>query len=307
MKIALTGGAGFIASHIADAYLKAGHEVVVIDDLSSGRRENLNSAARFVHMDITHDDIHAVFEEERFDVVNHHAAQIEVRVSVREPKRDAMVNVIGSLNLMEAAVKTGVSKFIFASSAGTVYGHQYVEQCDESQPMYPLSPYGVAKLSIERYLQAFKTCYGLSWTALRYANVFGPRQNPHGEAGVIAIFLEKLLQGHEPIIFGDGLQTRDYVFVEDVVRANLRALDAEVVGAYNIASGRETNVLQILEQLNQECGTHVQARFEEAKPGEPRRGCYSYALAEQEMQWRPEISFEEGIRRFVHYRKHSNG
>ena len=223
MKIIVTGGAGFIGSHIVDAYCALGHDVVILDNFSSGKIENCNPKARIITMDITAEAINNLFEKERFDVLNHHAAQMDVRVSVNDPQFDASTNILGGLNLYEAAKKNGVKKIIFASSGGTVYGEQQEFPASEDHPKQPLSPYGISKLANEHYLYYYKQEYGISSVILRYANIYGPRQNPHGEAGVVAIFTNKLLAGQEPVINGDGLQTRDYVFVSDVVQANIHA------------------------------------------------------------------------------------
>lgn len=296
MKIALTGGAGFIASHIVDAYIAAGHEVTVIDNLSSGFRENIHPQARFECMDIRDEGIADLFAREGFDVLNHHAAQIDVRVSVQNPKLDAMVNVIGGLNLYEAAAAGGVKKIIFASSGGTVYGEQTAFPCNEEHPTHPLSPYGVAKLANEHYLYALQHTAGIDYVALRYANIYGPRQNPHGEAGVIAIFLHKMLRGERPIINGDGLQTRDYLFVHDAVAANLLALQPEVRGSYNFSTGIETNVVEIFHAIREAIGADFPEVHGESKAGEQRRSSNDYSLVYEQHGWKPQVSFREGIR-----------
>ena len=225
MKILVTGGAGFIASHIADAYLAAGHEVVVLDDLSSGKRANVPAAAKFYPADIRSPETREIVRNERPEVISHHAAQMDVRRSVADPGFDAEVNVLGFINLLEAAREVGVRKVIFASSGGAVYGEQVEFPASESHAHDPLSPYGITKATGEHYLYYYRAVHGLPYVALRYANVFGPRQDPHGEAGVVAIFTERLLAGQAPTINGDGGQTRDYVFVADVVRANVAALE----------------------------------------------------------------------------------
>jgi UDP-glucose 4-epimerase len=229
MKILVTGGAGFIGSHVVDAYLELGHEVVVVDNLSSGSIENLNPKAKFYKMDIRDSDIEDLFKNEKPDIVNHHAAQMDVRKSVEDPIYDADVNIIGSLNLLQNCIRYGVKKFIFASTGGAIYGEQDYFPADEEHPTRPLSPYGVAKLTVEKYLYFYKEVHGLNYVVLRYANIYGPRQNPHGEAGVVAIFTSKMLKGEQPVINGDGFQTRDYTFVGDVVRANVLALNYDKV------------------------------------------------------------------------------
>ncbi|HZY10966.1 MAG TPA: NAD-dependent epimerase/dehydratase family protein, partial [Bacteroidota bacterium] len=224
MNILVTGGAGFIGSHVADACISSGHSVFIIDDLSMGKREYLNSNAKFLKMDIRDEKVREVFQKEKFDVLIHHAAQMDVRKSVDDPLFDASVNIVGTLNLLENCRSSGVRKFIFASTGGAIYGEQDYFPADETHPVRPCSPYGVSKLSIEKYLNYYHVVYGLNYICLRYANVYGPRQNPHGEAGVVAIFTSKMLSGDQPVINGNGKQTRDYVYVEDVVRANLSAL-----------------------------------------------------------------------------------
>lgn len=295
MKIAVTGGAGFIASHIVSAYVEAGHEVVVIDNLSSGKRENVHSDARFIQMDINEPSIAEIFTNEKFDILNHHAAQINVRYSVEHPIEDATTNIIGSLKLFTNAVQNGVKKIIFASSAGTVYGDQMVYPCDELHPTNPLSPYGVSKISAEMYLNALKINSGVSYVALRYANIFGPRQNPHGEAGVVAIFLTAFLKGQQPSIFGDGLQTRDYVYVGDAVQANISALQSEIEGAFNISTSKELTVIDVYDAVCNALSIKAERIHAPAKKGEPRRGCYTNTKAHEIMGWKPTFSFEEAI------------
>ena len=217
MKILVTGGAGFIGSHVVDAYVEAGHDVVVVDDLSSGKPENVNAKAKLVQMDIRDAGFERVVAEHRIEVISHHAAQMDVRRSVADPAFDASINVLGGLNVLEAARKQGVVKFIFASTGGAIYGEQEYFPADEQHPLRPLSPYGITKLATEKYLYFYKEVHGLNSVILRYANVYGPRQNPHGEAGVVAIFCSKILEGQQPVINGNGKQTRDYTFVGDFV------------------------------------------------------------------------------------------
>jgi UDP-glucose 4-epimerase len=223
VKILVTGGAGFIGSHIADAYVQQGHDVVILDDLSSGSKGNINPGATFVHLDIRDKGVADLFRSEQFDVVNHHAAQMDVRRSVSDPQYDASINVLGGLNILENASRHKVKKVIFSSTGGAIYGEQDYFPADELHPLRPLSPYGITKLCTEKYLFYYKEVHGMDHVVLRYANVYGPRQNPHGEAGVVAIFASKLLRGEQPVINGDGKQTRDYTFVGDVVKANLAA------------------------------------------------------------------------------------
>ena len=299
MKILVTGGAGFIGSHVVDAYVAEGHDVTVLDDLSTGRRDNVHPRAEFVQMDIRDETLSEVFGKRSFDVVNHLAAQMQVSYSVREPRHDMDINVRGTMNILEAARTSGVQRIIFASSAGTVYGHQNVESCDEDQPKHPLSPYGAAKLSIEHYLYAYAACYGMKSLALRYGNVYGPRQNPHGEAGVVAIFLRKMLSGQQPIINGSGTQTRDYIYIDDVVRANIRALHSDYTGAVNVTTDRETSVLEIVDALEASTQLPCARVHRPALPGEPMRGRYNNARARRELGWHPQVTLNEGIERTV--------
>ncbi|RMF61367.1 MAG: NAD-dependent epimerase/dehydratase family protein [Calditrichaeota bacterium] len=301
MKILVTGGAGFIGSHVADAYLQAGHEVTIIDDLSSGRTENLNPAATFHRLDIQDKGVAELFAQEKFEVVNHHAAQMDVRKSVDDPLFDARTNILGTLNLLECSVKFGVKKFIFASTGGAVYGEQERFPADESHPTWPLSPYGITKLACEKYLFYYKEVHHLPHVILRYANVYGPRQNPHGEAGVVAIFTERLLSGEQPIINGDGTQTRDYVYIDDLVRMNLLALNHERSEAFNVGTGTETDVNTIYRLLNQYTGADREEVHGPAKPGEQQRSCLSYAKAEQVFGWKPEVELNQGLKKTVEY------
>jgi len=301
MKILVTGGAGFIGSHIVDAYLEAGHQVLVIDNLSTGRRENLNPKAKFYLMDIRDPEIEKVFREEEIEVVNHQAAQMDVRKSVEDPLFDASVNVLGSLNLLQNCVKYGVRKFIFASTGGAVYGEQDYFPADEEHPLRPLSPYGVTKLTVEKYLHFYHQVYGLKYLILRYSNVYGPRQNPYGEAGVVAIFTRKFLTREQPIINGDGEQTRDFVFVGDVVNANLSALNYDGCDYFNIGTGVETTVNQIFRLLKQLTGAQVEERHGPPKEGEQRRSVLECSKARRILGWKAKVPLEEGLRRTVRY------
>ncbi|MCH6574695.1 MAG: NAD-dependent epimerase/dehydratase family protein, partial [Bacteroidetes bacterium] len=240
MKILVTGGAGFIASHIADKFIEEGHEVVILDDLSTGFEKNINPKAKFVKLNIRDEKVSNLFEEEKFDVVNHHAAQMDVRRSVVDPAFDANTNILGTINLLQNSIKHGVNKFMFASTGGAVYGEQECFPADENHPTNPVSPYGISKLSVEKYLYFYFNEHKLNYTILRYANIYGPRQNPFGEAGVVAIFSAKLLKGDQPIINGTGEQTRDYIFVKDVVKANLLTLSDDESDIYNVGTGIET-------------------------------------------------------------------
>jgi UDP-glucose 4-epimerase len=301
VKILVTGGAGFIGSTIADAYIEAGHEVVVIDNLYSGKRENIPAKARFHEIDIVSPKIADVLDAERPDVVSHHAAQMDVRLSVASPAFDAEVNVVGTIRLLEAAVKAGVKKVLFASSGGAAYGEQERFPAQEADRTNPVSPYGVSKRSGEHYLFYYHAEHRLPYIAFRYANVYGPRQDPHGEAGVVAIFCEKLLRGEPPRINGDGKQTRDYVFIEDLVRANLRGLESSFVGPMNIGTGRETDVVTLATKLVALSGKAIEPAHGPAKAGEQRRSVIDPSLAKSELGWEPRIALDEGLRRTYHW------
>jgi len=301
MKIAVTGGAGFIASQIADAYVAAGHDVIVIDNLITGKRANVPSAAKFFQADIRAPEIAEIFRSERPQVLSHHAAQLDVRKSVADPAFDADVNLLGTLNLLAAAREVGVSRVLFASSGGAVYGEQEIFPADEAHPQRPISPYGITKATGEHYLAFFRAVHGIPYVALRYSNVYGPRQDPHGEAGVVAIFCQRLLAGEIPTVFGDGKQTRDYVFVGDVVHANLAALTSDFVGAVNIGTGVETDVNELCEHLRVLTGCPHQPKHAPARAGEQLRSVVAIDRARQVLGWRPEVTLEEGLRRTVEF------
>jgi UDP-glucose 4-epimerase len=299
MKVLVTGGAGFIGSHVVDAYVNAGHEVVVLDDLSSGRIENINPRARFVRLDIRDPETRAVVAAERPAVVNHHAAQMDVRRSVADPALDAAVNVIGLIGVLEGARDGGARRIVFASSGGAVYGEQTRFPASEEHATNPVSPYGVSKRAGELYLFYWQAAYGIPYVALRYANVYGPRQDPHGEAGVVAIFTERLLRGETPVINGDGRQTRDYVCVADVVRANLAALTTDFAGPVNIGTGVETDVNTLFTLLGEAVGLRVEPRHGPPKPGEQRRSVIDPGLAGRVLGWGPHAGLREGLEEVV--------
>jgi UDP-glucose 4-epimerase len=301
MKVLVTGGAGFIGSHVTDQLIESGVDVVVLDDFSSGRREAVNPRARLCEADICGEGIHALFARERFDCVDHHAAQMNVRRSVDDPVFDARINILGSLNLLQAAVATGVKKFVFASTGGAIYGEQRTFPADETHPTWPMSPYGVAKLAVEKYLAVYEEVYGLPYTALRYANVYGPRQDPHGEAGVVAIFSQRLL-AHEPaIINGDGEQTRDFVYVHDVVRANVLAVTTALRGMYNVGTGIETSVNVLYAHLAKHAGSTLSPRHGPPKAGEQRRSVLDCRKLQVATNWAPTVALDEGLQRTVAY------
>jgi UDP-glucose 4-epimerase len=303
MNILVTGGAGFIASNISDAFIAEGHTVVIVDNLSGGRRENINPKAIFYEMDIQSPDVEKIFQTHAIDVVCHHAAQMDVRKSVADPKFDASVNILGMLNVLEFAVKYKVKKVTFASTGGAIYGEQDYFPADEKHPNQPLSPYGITKLCTEKYLFFYKAVHGLEYVILRYANIYGPRQSPHGEAGVVAIFTSKMLKGEQPIINGDGKQTRDYVFVGDVVRANLMALKHQGSDIFNIGTGIETDVNQLFGHIKNLLGATCEEKHIPAKAGEQMRSVITAAKAKAILGWEPTVPIEEGLRRTVEFFK----
>lgn len=309
MKLLVTGGAGFIGSHVAAAYLARGHQVVIVDNLSSGKRENLPAGARFVQLDIRdRAGIDALFASERFDLVNHHAAQIDVRKSVADPRHDAECNALGLLNLLESGRAHGIRKFIFISSGGVIYGEPEKLPVAETAPKSPLSPYGVTKLIGEHYLHCYRHAHGLQYVALRYGNVYGPRQDPHGEAGVVAIFSNALLEGKTPTIFGDGEQTRDYVFIEDVVQANVLASEKlEALNAsagpeldslgFNIGTGKETSVNELYQALAGFAKHPHPAQTAPARLGELRRIALEVGKAKRLLGFAPRWSLRDGLQK----------
>ena len=301
MKILVTGGAGFIASQIADAYIAEGHKVFILDDLSTGFEKNVNTKAVFIKKDIIDPSLSKLFEKEKFDVVNHHAAQMDVRKSVADPSFDAATNILGTINLLQNCVKTGVKKFMFASTGGAVYGEQTYFPADENHPTSPLSPYGISKLAVEKYLFFYYAQHKLKYTILRYANIYGPRQNAMGEAGVVAIFSTKLLKGEQPVINGNGEQTRDYVFVGDVVKANLLTLNENPCNTYNIGTGIETNVNDLYKTLNKIIGNGQQEKHGPAAPGEQMRSVITSDKIFNKFNWRPTTNINDGLIQTVNY------
>jgi UDP-glucose 4-epimerase len=299
VKILVTGGAGFIGSHVVDRCVEAGHWVAVVDDLSSGQRQQVNAAARLHVVDIRSPALHDVFRDEGPEAVVHLAAQASVGRSVADPQLDADINVLGSLNLLECARRAGTRRFAYISTGGAGYGDTDVIPTPESHPTRPVSPYGTSKVAAELYLGCWEALHGLSGVVLRLANIYGPRQNPHGEAGVIAIFTDRLLRGEPCIINGDGLQTRDYVYVGDVAEAALRALERpQVTGPINIGTGVETTVVAVFEALRAAFG-HGESRHGPARPGEQRRSLLDASRARQVLGWTPRVALAEGLRRTV--------
>ena len=307
MKIVVTGGAGFIGSNIVDAYLEEGHEVHILDDFSTGQKSNLNRKAELHEVDITDPRAARVIERIKPDAMSHHAAQMDVRHSVADPTFDARVNIIGFITLLEAAKNAGVKKVIFASSGGAVYGEQDVFPAPEDHVTRPASPYGVSKRAGELYLSYYQQTFGLPYIALRYANVYGPRQSAKGEAGVVAIFLTLLLAGKTPVINGDGGQTRDYVYVGDVVAANVNAVSSSFVGAINIGTGVETDVISLFQHLRRAVGSEIQAVHGPAKTGEQRRSSLDARRATVVLGWRPRMALADGLQRTAEYYRETAG
>lgn len=301
MKILVTGGAGFIASQIVDAFINEGHSVIVVDDLSSGFEKNLNQKAKFIKANICDKNISDLFESEKFDIVNHHAAQMDVRRSVADPAFDANTNIIGTINLLQNSVKYGIKKFMFASTGGAVYGEQDYFPADEKHNTQPKSPYGISKLAVEKYLYFYNSEYGMNYTILRYANIYGPRQNPFGEAGVVAIFSTKLLKGEQPIINGHGKQTRDYVYVGDVVKANTLALNDESSDIYNVGTGIETDVNELFVILNKLTGAGMEEKHGPAAAGEQLRSVITSGKLFNKFGWKPSTKFEDGLAQTVEF------
>jgi UDP-glucose 4-epimerase len=302
-RVLITGGAGFIGSHVADAYVRRGARVWIVDDLSTGKRRNLPDGAEFVHLDIRDARLRNVFNDAGgFDIISHHAAQMDVRVSVADPQHDAAINVDGFLNVVECAMATGCGRFIFVSSGGVVYGEPEQRPSPEHLPKLPLSPYGVTKLIGEQYLYYYANVRGLEYAALRYSNVFGPRQDPHGEAGVVAIFSTRIERGEPLTVFGDGEQTRDYVFVADVVNANLAVAAAALpkpdtldARAFNVGTGIGTSVNELARLLMLAAGREVAVQHAPARPGELQHSCLD-ATRLRRLGWEPERTLEEDLR-----------
>lgn len=303
-RVLVTGGAGFIGSHVAEAYVAAGARVWIVDDLSSGKRANVPAGAELINLDIRDAGLAGVFSEAGgFDIVSHHAAQIDVRVSVSDPRRDAGINIDGFLNVAECALRFGCGRFMFVSSGGVVYGEPDVRPTPETTAKRPLSPYGVTKLSAEYYLSYYASERGLDYGAVRYSNVYGPRQDPHGEAGVVAIFSTRIGAGTPLTIFGDGGQTRDYVFVGDVVAANVLLAEADLAAptsldarAFNVGMGTETSVNDLATTLMKAAGRKVDVKHAPARPGEVQHSCLDTAKL-RALGWKPQVSLEEGLRR----------
>ncbi len=296
MKIMVTGGAGFIGSHVVDAYIKAGHDVVVLDNLSTGKKEFINPKSKFYEMDLLDPKLGSIFQKENIEVINHHAAQASVGCSVNDPVFDAKSNIIGTLQLLQNAVSFSVRKIILASTGGAIYGDQDDLPVSEDAPCRPKSPYAIAKLSGEHYLRYYKENFHLDYVSLRYSNVFGPRQDPYGESGVIAIFCNLLLQKKSPIINGDGEQTRDFIYIEDVVRANILALQPDCKsGVFNIGTEKETTINNLTKQLLKASGQRIEIKYGPARKGEQRKSVICHQKIYETVGWKPNKTLEEGL------------
>ena len=304
MKVLVTGGAGFIGSNIVDELIDGGFDVVVVDNLSTGFKEFINSKAKFYKADITDAKrIRDIFQKEKPDYVHHLAAQMDVRVSTKKPIFDATSNIIGSLNVIINSIRNNTKKIIYANTGGALYGEIRAEDLPikESHLINPISEYGVSKHTVEHYLFLYNYNYGLDYVSLRYPNVYGSRQNPNGEAGVIAIFIGKMLANQRPIIFGDGTQTRDYVYVKDVVNANIAAQESSKNGCYNIGTGKETSILEIFDMLKKELNFKQDPIYSKKRIGEIQRICLDASKIKKELGWRPKYSLKEGIKRTSDY------
>jgi len=301
MRILVTGGAGFIASHIADRYVQMGHEVAIVDDLSAGRRQNINRHALFHEIPIQSRELTAVFEQFRPEIISHHAAHIDLRRSVEDPLHDAETNILGTLNLLSTAQNFHCKKIIFASTGGAIYGEPEELPVDETRVPKPLSPYGINKLAAEHYLRIWKTLYGMEYTIFRYPNVYGPRQDPEGEAGVVAIFASKMLGNEKPVIFGDGSKTRDYLYVSDVVDANVLALQCGSGNILTLGWGKEISDYDVFSNVRRAVGCDIEPDFAEVRKGEVYRIALNADRAEKRLAWTPKVPFDLGTRKTVDF------
>lgn len=303
MKVLVTGGAGFIGSHLADVLIQQGHQVVVVDNLSTGFVDYVNPAAKFYQMSVCDPELAEVFQQERPDMVNHHAAQMIIQRSVADPVFDARENILGSLNVLHHCIHFGVSKLIYASSGGTIYGEPKYLPVDEEHPINPVSEYGVSKHTVEHYLYLYGLRDGLNYVVLRYPNVYGPRQNPRGEAGVVAIFASQMLRGERPTIFGSGDKTRDYTHVLDIIEANLLSMERGEKATYNLGTGLETSDQEMFDALAQALGYTGSPIYAPVRQGEIHRICLDSSKAQKELGWKPRFTLKGGLLQAAEYYK----
>ncbi len=305
MKILITGGAGFIGSHVADKLIEKNHSVVIVDNLSTGKKENINPRAKFYKIDIGDKKISGIFKKEKPEIVFHFAAQINLRESVKNPLEDAKINILGGLNILENCKNFNVKKIIFSSTGGAIYGEADIIPTSETYPAEPLSPYGIAKLATEKYLNYYNRVFGIPFLALRFANVYGPRQNSKGEAGVIAIFCSQFFLNQQPVINGDGLQTRDFVYVSDVAKAALLAMDSKKTGILNVATAKETNINDIFSMIKELTGSDLKEAHRPSEKGEQQRSCLDYSKINSELSWIPEYDLQRGLKETVEWFKNN--
>jgi len=307
MKTLITGGAGFIGSNLADELIKQGHRVVVLDNLSTGNKKNINPKAKFYKADICSKSVYKIFKKEKPEIVFHFAAQIDVRKSAKNPIKDAEINILGSLNIFENCRKNNIKKIIFASTGGAIYGEAEAIPTPEKYKEFPLSPYGIGKLTTEKYLNYYHKVFGLPLVALRFANVYGPRQNSKGEAGVVAIFCDKMMSNEQVVINGDGNQTRDFVFIDDVAKAAILAMESDKSGVFNIGTGKETNIKNIFRKIKELLKSDCQEIYDTKKAGEQQRSCLDYSKASKELNWQPKFDLNEGLEKTINWFKQKNG
>lgn len=301
LKVLVTGGAGFSGSHLVDRLIEKGHEVIVVDNLSTGKRENLNKEAEFYELDICNPRLEEVFKRERPATVNHHAAQIDVRKSLVDPNPDAQVNILGTINILENCRKYKVKRIIFASTGGAIYGEGQYLPAKETHPINPETPYGVSKWMAEKYLNLYKKIYGLDYVILRYGNVYGSRQDPFGEAGVVAIFINAMLKARQPTIFGDGEQVRDFVYVDDVVEANLLAMEKGTGAVFNIGTGNATSVNLLFKKLKEILKFNKNPIYTQERKGETKRIYLDCEKAIEDLSWQARVDLAQGLKKTIEF------